>query len=106
MRNGSYFQPGILAVVPRAARYMTFSLVRAKHAKGVLSALSVLSDGEEVVVGVSAQCAQQLGASIVGLRPFPRFADAKVKIPATPGGAVVLDTRRRQWSHHAPCARD
>ena len=87
IRKTNPFQPGILAPVPRAARYLAFSVAqpaRAEHIKDALSALSSIADGEEIVVGVSAQLAEQFDANIDGLRSFPRFPGAKVKIPATP----------------------
>jgi porphyrinogen peroxidase len=77
------FQPGILAGVPRAARYLTFSVANPKRARDALAALAEAADGDDVVAGVSAQLAQQLGAAIGGLRPFPRLRGARVKVPAT-----------------------
>ncbi len=84
IRKASYFQPGILAAVPRAARYLTFSVAQPVQVKGALSALASVADGDEVVVGIGAQLVEQLGATIEDLRPFPRFDGAKVEIPATP----------------------
>jgi len=84
MRKANHVQPGILAAVPRAARYMTFSIVHPAHVAGALSALASVANGDEVVVGVGAQCVEQLGTSIAGLRPFPMFSGARVGIPATP----------------------
>lgn len=93
IRKASPFQPGILAPVPRAARYLTFSVAQPAHAeyiKGALSALASVADGEEVVVGISAQLAEQLGATIDGLRLFPKFTGAKVDIPVTPAASALL----------------
>ena len=78
------FQAGILAGVPRAARYLTFSVANPKNVRGALSALASIADGDEVVVGIGASLAGQLGARIDGLRSFPRLRGAKVKVPATP----------------------
>lgn len=78
------FQPGILAAVPRAARYLTFASANAKRTREALAALATAADGDEVVVGVSAQLANQLGATIAGLRSFPQLRGAQVKVPATP----------------------
>ncbi|MEQ1776092.1 MAG: Dyp-type peroxidase [Burkholderiales bacterium] len=83
-RKTSPFQPGILAAVPRAARYLTFSVANPKRLRDALSALSSIADGEEIVAGVSLQLAEQLGATIDGLRLFPKFSGAKVEIPVTP----------------------
>ena len=78
------FQAGILAGVPCAARYLTFSVANPKNVWGALSALASIADGNEVVVGIGASLADHLGARIDGLRPFPRLRGAKVKVPATP----------------------
>lgn len=81
--HANNYQPGILADVPRAARYMTFSIAQPRRVKAALAALASRADGDEIVVGVGATLARQLGASIAGLRAFPRLAGAKVKVPAT-----------------------
>jgi len=78
------FQPGILAGVPRAARYLTLFVANPKRTRDALAALAGAADGDEVVAGVSAQLADQLGAAIDGLRPFPRLRGAKVEVPVTP----------------------
>jgi putative iron-dependent peroxidase len=90
MQKTTHFQPGILAAVPRAARYITLSVAQPAQSKAALSALASAADGDEVVVGVGAQFAEQLGASIEGLKPFPHFAGAKVDIPVTPPASAAL----------------
>jgi putative iron-dependent peroxidase len=93
IRKASPFQPGILAAVPRAARYLTLSIAqpaRTEHIKAALSALAKVADGDEVVVGVGASLAEQLGARVEGLKPFPHFPGAKVKIPVTPAASAAL----------------
>ncbi len=77
------FQAGILAGVPHAARYLSFSTANPKRAREALAALAAAADGDEVVAGVGAQLADQLGAAIDGLRPFPRLRGAKVPVPVT-----------------------
>ena len=89
-RSVSNYQTGILAAVPRAARYITLSLEQQKHVPDALFALSSIADGDEIVIGVSARLAGQLGATIDGLRLFPRFSGAKVKIPVTPVARAAL----------------
>jgi putative iron-dependent peroxidase len=92
-RSTAHFQPGILAAVPRAARYLTLSVAqhaRAESIKAALSALTTVADGDEVVAGVGPSLAQQLGAPIDGLKPFPRFPGAKVDIPVTPPASAAL----------------
>jgi porphyrinogen peroxidase len=90
VRSTVHFQPGILAAVPRAARYLTLSVAQPAHVKGALSSLATIADGDEVVVGVGASLAEQLGAGIDGLKPFPRFLGAKVDIPVTPPASAAL----------------
>jgi len=92
-RSTAHFQPGILAAVPRATRYLTLSVAqpaRVESIKAALSALAAVADGDEVVVGVGASLAEQLGARIDGLKPFPRFPGAKVEIPVTPAAQASL----------------
>ena len=86
IRGARNFQPGILAGVPRAARYLTFAVAKPQHVPEALSSLAAVADGDEVVVGVSAQ----LGVAIDGLRPFPRLRGSKVDIPATPAAHGLL----------------
>ncbi|MBM3343673.1 MAG: Dyp-type peroxidase [Betaproteobacteria bacterium] len=81
-RDTNNFQPGILAAVPRAARYVAYAVGEPRRVKPALAALAALADGDEVVVGVGAALARQLNASIAGLRPFPRLTGAKVDVPA------------------------
>lgn len=83
-RTIASFQPGILAGVPRAARYLTFDLAGRKHARAALSALAAAVNGDDVIVGVGATLAAELGQSVAGLRAFPRFPAAKVALPNTP----------------------
>lgn len=93
IRSITHFQPGILAAVPRAARYLTLSVAqpaRVEHIKAALSALAAVADGDDVVVGIGASLAAQLGARIDGLKPFPRFPGAKVAIPVTPATRASL----------------
>ena len=46
-----YTQPGILAPVPRLARYLTFRARPDSDPARALAALSTISDGESAVVG-------------------------------------------------------
>ncbi len=90
IRKATHFQPGILAAVPRAARYLTFSIAQPARVKGAMSALAAVADGDEVVVGIGASLAEQLGATVEGLKPFPHFAGSKVEIPVTPAASASL----------------
>jgi putative iron-dependent peroxidase len=84
IRKANHFQAGILAPVPRAARYLAFSVTKPRHVRDALSSLASIADGDEVVVGIGARLAGQLGVTMPGLRPFPLLRGAKVNVPATP----------------------
>lgn len=81
----SVIQPGILAAVPRHARYLTFTLRPGAKVAGVLRSLMDVVDGESVVVGLGAATLQRLERDIPGLRPFPSLAAHGIEIPATHG---------------------
>ncbi len=77
-------QPGILAPVPRAARYLTFNLKEGTEPRDILRALARAADGKACVVGLGEPLLRALNRTIEGLRPFPVFAGAKIEIPSTP----------------------
>jgi putative iron-dependent peroxidase len=77
-------QPGILAPVPRAARYLTFDLKEGAEPRGALRALARAADGKACVVGLGAPLLRALGRTIEGLTAFPVFTGAKIEIPSTP----------------------
>jgi putative iron-dependent peroxidase len=77
-------QPGILAAVPRAARYLTFNLKDGSDPQEALRALTRAVDGEACVVGLGAPLLAALGRAIQGLRLFAHVSGAKVDTPATP----------------------
>jgi putative iron-dependent peroxidase len=77
-------QPGILAPVPRLARYLTFSLKPDSDPKKALMDLRELADGDKVVVGIGKSLALALGVDIAGLRNFPNEMGAGIEIPSTP----------------------
>jgi len=64
-------QPGILAPVPKLARYLNFSLKAGVAPGAALRELVKLADGNQVVVGIGLPAVLALGKSIAGLRPFP-----------------------------------
>ncbi len=80
----SDFQLGIIADVPSAARYLTFSLKPNTNPGPTLQALSKQADGEKLVVGLGQTLLQQLGATIPQLHEFPASQDHGVEIPSTP----------------------
>lgn len=81
----SVIQPGILAAVPRQARYLTFVLQPSATVGVALRKLAELADGERVVVGLGAATLQLLAREIPGLRPFPTLSAHGIEIPATHG---------------------
>ena len=79
-------QPGILAPVPRLARYLTFSLKAGCEPGEALKDLAADTDGEGVVVGLGPTVVRGLGADVPGLRTFPSHAGPGVVVPSTPAG--------------------
>ncbi|MBL8488938.1 MAG: Dyp-type peroxidase [Rhodocyclaceae bacterium] len=77
-------QPGILAPLPHAARYLSFSLYAASAAPRALKDLCAVADGDSLVVGIGASLVSALGKEIPGLKPFPSWSHLGVDIPSTP----------------------
>ncbi len=77
-------QSGILAPIPRFARYLTFSQRPEAGPGAALAALADAVDGEELVLGIGRSLALYLGCDIDGLRVFPGHAGAGFEVPSTP----------------------
>src|SRR5712664_1081480 len=77
-------QPGILAPIPRHARYLTFGLKQGVRPQAALRALAAIADGESCVVGLGAVLLFALQKRIEGLRPFPHHKGQGVDVPSTP----------------------
>ena len=77
-------QPGVLAPVPLAARYLNFSLKPRTDPRKALGALAALADGASCVVGIGDSVLRVLGSPIEGMRAFPSYAGAGFEVPATP----------------------
>jgi putative iron-dependent peroxidase len=77
-------QPGILAPIPRAARYLSFSLKDGAHAPEALRALAKAVDGKACVLGLGALLLFALQKEIEGLRPFPHYRSQGFEVPSTP----------------------
>lgn len=78
------FQPGILAPIPRLARYLTFRLADASGARGALSRLASTVDPGVTVVGIGRATVQALGHEIPGLRELPVLTGPGIDVPSTP----------------------
>jgi len=81
----STVQPGILAVVPRLARYLVFSLAPSSEPHEALLRLCEHADGEHTVIGIGQSTLLALGRRIEGLRVFPCYSEAGIDVPSTPG---------------------
>lgn len=77
-------QPGIMAHIPRQARYLEFTLLNDEDPKPCLEAVCDHVDGERIVMGVGASVAAALGADLDGLRVFPPQSGPGVEVPSTP----------------------
>jgi putative iron-dependent peroxidase len=77
-------QPGILAPVPRLARYLSFALLPQARPDASLRALAASVDPGATVVGIGRSTALSLGRDVPGLRDFPARAGAGIEIPSTP----------------------
>ena len=80
----STFQAGILAPVPKHARYLVFSLEPDATPTTALQALKEVADGDKTVVGVGLSLVLALGRKITGLRTFPGQVGAGFEVPSTP----------------------
>lgn len=77
-------QRGILAPVPRLARYLVFSLKSASKTHRALQSLRDAADGEKVVVGFGQPLVLAMGRNIEGLRTFPSHVGPGLTVPSTP----------------------
>jgi putative iron-dependent peroxidase len=77
-------QPGILAPVPRHARYLTFRLASRANARRALRALCSVADGDSCVVGLGASLLRALDCTIPGMRRFPAYKRKGAMVPSTP----------------------
>jgi putative iron-dependent peroxidase len=80
----SNVQPGILAAVPKLARYLSFSLKPSVKPGKALLALATATDGDQAVVGIGQSTAIAMGESIEGLRTSPTQFGAGLVLPSTP----------------------
>ena len=76
-------QPGILASVPRLARYLTFSLKSGSEPRPAFQSLCEVADGDHTVVGFGPSLVLALDCHIAGLRTFPHFVGQGFEVPST-----------------------
>ena len=77
-------QPGILAPVPRLARYLDFALDEAEGTAEALARLAADVDPAATVVGIGRSAVQALGREIPGLRDPAALTGPGIEVPATP----------------------
>jgi len=82
-------QPGILAPVPRLARYLTFVLEPGADPSGPLRVLADEIDVEGCVLGVGRSLALALGRKVPGLHEFPPRSAAGIEVPSTPAALWI-----------------
>jgi putative iron-dependent peroxidase len=98
-------QPGILAPVPRHARYLTFALKQGAQPREAVRALAASADGKTCVAGLGAMLLFAMQKEIEGLRPFPHHRGEGFEVPSTPAalwcwlrgedrGEIVLSGRK------------
>jgi len=76
-------QTGILAPVPKLARYLIFSLEAGSKPGRSLASLLSLADGESLVVGLGQSLVRVLGGEIPGLRVFPTQFGTGLILPSS-----------------------
>ena len=79
----SNVQPGILAPVPKLARYLSFSLKTGAKPGDALRSVVGVADGEIVIVGIGQPAVLALGRRIRGLRIFPTGFGSGLVLPST-----------------------
>ncbi|GAA5238433.1 hypothetical protein BMMON2_12550 [Burkholderia mallei] len=85
----SDFQPGILAPIPAASRYLSFRISHPEHAASVLAALRDALDGVDTVIGLGPSLVQALDRKIDGLKEFPELSVPGAPVPSTPAALWV-----------------
>ncbi len=77
-------QPGILAAVPAAGRYLSFSTRPQGELRVALRALAEWADGQRLVMGLGESLVRALGRDIPGLRRFAGAVGPGLELPSTP----------------------
>lgn len=79
------YQTGILAPIPKLARYLTFSIQEQAMLSRCLAELAKVCDGKHTVIGFGQALISALHTEIPGLRVFPAIAHQGLDIPSTSG---------------------
>jgi porphyrinogen peroxidase len=82
-------QSGILAPVPAHARVLHLDLNEPARVASALASLATLSWGDHVL-GLGPELVAALDSHVQGLAPFPQFAEARVAVPITQHGLLLL----------------
>ncbi len=77
-------QPGILAPLPRHARFVCFRARAGIDPEPTLRKMAAVFDNERHVVGLGPSLVASVGRVVEGLREFPVVPDAAVAVPSTP----------------------
>ncbi len=80
----SNHQPGILAPVPRLARYLFFQLATESGVGDALDALKDAPAGGRCVVGIGGMTVKALGADVPALRELQPYVGPGFAMPVTP----------------------
>jgi putative iron-dependent peroxidase len=77
-------QKGILAPVPKQARYLSFTIEQKMNPASSLRNLCKLVDGDKTVVGLGQSLVHALGREVRGLKEFPSYTGVGFDVPSTP----------------------
>ena len=80
----SEHQPGIVAPLCKASRYVFLQTRPDVDARAALESLAARRLDERTVVGLGSGLVAAIGQSIDGLRSFPALTGAGVRVPSTP----------------------
>jgi putative iron-dependent peroxidase len=80
----SQIQKGILAPVPKQARYLSFTIEQEQSPVDSLRNLCKLADGDKTVVGLGQSLVHALDREVRGLEVFPSYTEAGFDVPSTP----------------------
>lgn len=85
----SNIQSGILADVPRLARYLIFSLKAEVNPTTSLQLLTNTDFSDSAVIGLGRSLVTALGKNIEGLKSFPVYSGPGFDVPSTPASLWI-----------------